>query len=83
MENASGELVIDKIVYDGHPLKQGSTSPYVNQIGVIGMFDVRSITGKNPWVMLYVDESGAKAPVIPDALGLHTYSAVEYYAFVN
>ena len=83
MKNAKGENVIDKIIYDGHPLKGSDTDPYVNQIGVIGMFDVRSISGKNPWVMLYVDNSGAKPKPIPDALGLHTYSAVEYYAYVN
>lgn len=83
MQNARGEMVVDKIIYDGHKLAQSDTDPHVNQLGVIGMFDVRSISGKNPWVMLYVDESGAKAPVIPDALGLHTYSAVEYYAYVN
>ncbi len=83
LKNAAGEKIIDKIIYDGHSLKESDTDPYVEKIGVIGMFDVRSITGKNPWVMLYVDNSGAKPKPIPDALGLHTYASVEYYAYVN
>ena len=83
LKNAAGENIIDKIIYDGHPLEASDTDPHVSQIGVIGMFDVRSITGKNPWVMLYVDNSGAKPKPIPDALGLHTYASVEYYAYVN
>ena len=73
--------VADKIIYNGHRLKY--TRPENKEIGVIGMLDVRSIDGENEWLMLYVDESAGKTPVILDANGLHTYAAVEYYAYVN
>lgn len=80
-KNSKSESVADKIIYNGHRL--GDTLPDNKEIGVIGMLDVRSINGQNDWLMLYVDESAGKTPVILDANGLHTYAAVEYYAYVN
>ena len=80
-KNSKSESVADKIIYNGHRL--GDTLPDNKEIGVIGMLDVRSINGENDWLMLYVDESAGKTPVILDANGLHTYAAVEYYAYVN
>ena len=80
-KNSKSEFVADKIIYNGHRL--GDTLPDNKEIGVIGMLDVRSVDGENDWLMLYVDESAGKTPVILDANGLHTYAAVEYYAYVN
>lgn len=80
-KNSSGESLADKIIYNGHSL--ADTLPDNKEVGVVGMLDVRSINGENDWLMLYVDESSSKKPVIVDANGLHTYSAVEYYAYVN